>query len=72
MCLTSQYQVKPGIKPAAYGLQGFWFIHYTTATPGCLCLVFLCNTEVLNVMYTNFSTEYHVMCKVYTDACDIK
>ena len=25
--------VKPGIEPATPGLQGKWFIHYTTAAP---------------------------------------
>ena len=25
--------VKPGIEPATPGLQGKWFVHYTTAAP---------------------------------------
>ena len=25
--------VKPGVEPATPGLQGKWFIHYTTAAP---------------------------------------
>ena len=31
--VTSDRLVKPGIKPATPGLQGKWFIHYTTVAP---------------------------------------
>ena len=35
--VSSDRLVKPGIKPETPGLQGAWFIHYTTAS---LCLSF--------------------------------
>ena len=31
--VSSDRLVKPGIEPATPGLQGKWFIHYTTAAP---------------------------------------
>ena len=31
--VSSDRLVKPAIKPATPGLQGKWFIHYTTAAP---------------------------------------
>ena len=42
--VSSDRLVKPGIEPATPGLQGKWFIHYTTATPNvcklCACKVY--------------------------------
>ena len=31
--VSSDRLVKPGIEPVTPGLQGKWFIHYTTASP---------------------------------------
>ena len=35
--VSSDRMVKPGIEPATPGLQGKWFIHYTTAAPQPSC-----------------------------------
>ena len=33
LSVLSDRLVKPGIKPVTHGLQGKWFIYYTTAIP---------------------------------------
>ena len=42
--VSSDRLVKPGIEPATPGLQGKWFIYYTTAAPNvcklCACKVY--------------------------------
>ena len=37
--VSSDRLVKPGIESATPGLQGKWFIHYTTAAPLFFCAI---------------------------------
>ena len=46
--VSSDRLVKPGIEPATPGLQGKWFIHYTTAA--LVMLNMLCSTYLLSFL----------------------